>query len=74
MGTFGYCPCFERADGTKTFFGVGYTGGHTWVTYVPSLDLTVGVDVYDDLWSEGRFGAVNDLIVMIAETASRVAI
>jgi CubicO group peptidase (beta-lactamase class C family) len=73
-GSYGYCPCYEQADGTKTFFGVGYTGGHTWVAHVPSLGVTVGVDVYDTLWSDGRYGAVNELIVELAHAAARVPV
>jgi CubicO group peptidase (beta-lactamase class C family)/peptidoglycan/LPS O-acetylase OafA/YrhL len=71
-GSFGFCPCVEDESGARTYFGIGYTGGHTWLSYVPSLGVTVGIDVFDTLSSPGRYDSVNDLATLIARTAARV--
>ena len=33
---------------------------------------SASIDIYDDLWSEDRYNAVNDLAVRIAELAAAI--
>jgi CubicO group peptidase (beta-lactamase class C family) len=70
LGTMGYCPCSIVGDGEKEFFSIGYTGGRTFVATVPTLGVTVGIDIGDSLWIDDRFAEVNDLATEIARLAA----
>lgn len=64
-GTFGFCPCHLDSEGNPQFFAVGYYGATTLLGYVPTLDLTVAVDLTDSLGVNGGYDAVTMLFEMI---------
>lgn len=72
LGAFGFCPCTIEPDGSRSFFAVGYTGGHTWVGYIESLGITIAIDLYDTIWSDGRYDAVSGLAAALASVAASV--
>jgi CubicO group peptidase (beta-lactamase class C family) len=68
-GTFGFCPCRLDDTGTPRFFAIGYYGATTLLAYVPTLDLTVAVDLVDSLGLNGGYDSVTTLFVMLEELA-----
>jgi len=68
-GTFGFCPCRLDAAGTPRFFAIGYYGATTLLGYVPTLDLTVAVDLVDSLGENGGYDSVTELFLMLEELA-----
>ena len=68
-GTFGFCPCRLDATGTPRFFAIGYYGATTLLGYVPTLDLTVAVDLVDSLGLNGGYDSVTTLFEMLEELA-----
>jgi CubicO group peptidase (beta-lactamase class C family)/peptidoglycan/LPS O-acetylase OafA/YrhL len=68
-GTMAYCPCVRRADDGVDVFALGYTGGTTWLAYVPEHDVALVVDVtggvHDDHW-----GPVADLLQRVAQRSA----
>ena len=66
-GTFGFCPCRLDAEGNPRFFAIGYYGATTLLGYVPTLDLTVAVDLVESLGVNGGYDAVTMLFEMIEE-------
>ena len=66
-GTFGFCPCRLDDAGNPRFFAVGYYGATTLLGYVPTLDLTVAVDLVDSLGLYGGYDAVTLLFEMLDE-------
>jgi CubicO group peptidase (beta-lactamase class C family)/peptidoglycan/LPS O-acetylase OafA/YrhL len=66
-GTFGFCPCRLDSEGNPRFFATGYYGATTLLGYVPTLDLTVAVDLVDSLGVNGGYDAVTMLFEMIEE-------
>jgi hypothetical protein len=64
-GTMSYCPC-DRAepDGVEPF-AIGYTGGTTWVAYVPRHDVALVVDVTGGV-HEDHWGPVESLMQVLA--------
>jgi CubicO group peptidase (beta-lactamase class C family)/peptidoglycan/LPS O-acetylase OafA/YrhL len=66
-GTFGFCPCRIDSEGNPKFFAIGYYGATTLLGYVPTLDLTVAVDLVDSLGVNGGYDAVTILFEMIEE-------
>jgi CubicO group peptidase (beta-lactamase class C family)/peptidoglycan/LPS O-acetylase OafA/YrhL len=44
-GINGFCPCVEQPDGSRTFFGVGYSSSAARLTYVPDRDVIVVVQL-----------------------------
>jgi len=66
-GTFGFCPCRIDAAGNPKFFSIGYYGATTLLGYVPTLDLTVAVELVDSLGVNGGYDAVTMLFEMIDE-------
>ena len=66
-GTFGFCPCRIDAAGNPKFFAIGYYGATTLLGYVPTLDLTVAVDLVDSLGVNGGYDAVTMLFEMLEE-------
>ena len=66
-GTFGFCPCRIDSEGNPRFFAIGYYGATTLLGYVPTLDLTVAVDLVDSLGVNGGYDAVTMLFEMIEE-------
>ena len=68
-GTFGFCPCRLDDTGTPRFFAIGYYGATTLLGYVPSLDLTVAVDLVDSLGLNGGYDSVTTLFETLEELA-----
>jgi CubicO group peptidase (beta-lactamase class C family)/peptidoglycan/LPS O-acetylase OafA/YrhL len=68
-GTFGFCPCRLDDTGTPRFFATGYYGATTLLGYLPSLDLTVAVDLVDPLGVNGGYDSVTTLFEMLEELA-----
>jgi CubicO group peptidase (beta-lactamase class C family)/peptidoglycan/LPS O-acetylase OafA/YrhL len=66
-GTFGFCPCRIDSEGNPKFFAIGYYGATTLLGHVPTLDLTVAVDLVDSLGVNGGYDAVTMLFEMIDE-------
>jgi hypothetical protein len=66
-GTFGFCPCRLDDAGNPRFFAIGYYGATTLLAYVPTLDLTVAVDLVDSLGINGGYDSVTLLFEMIEE-------
>ncbi|MDP1803813.1 MAG: serine hydrolase [Acidimicrobiales bacterium] len=66
-GTFGFCPCRLDSEGNPRFFAIGYYGATTLLGYVPTLDLTVAVDLADSLGVNGGYDAVTMLFEMIED-------
>ena len=66
-GTFGFCPCRIDSEGNPRFFAIGYYGATTLLGYVPTLDLTVAVDLVESLGVNGGYDAVTMLFEMIEE-------
>jgi CubicO group peptidase (beta-lactamase class C family) len=66
-GTFGFCPCRLDSEGNPRFFATGYYGATTLLGYVPTLDLTVAVDLVDSLGVNGGYDAVTMLFEMIED-------
>ncbi len=64
-GTFGFCPCRLDSEGNPRFFAIGYYGATTLLGYVPTLDLTVAVDLVESLGLNGGYDAVTMLFEMI---------
>ena len=67
LGTFGFCPCRLDSEGNPRFFAIGYYGATTLLGYVPTLDLTVAVDLVDSLGLNGGYDAVTMLFEMIED-------
>ncbi|HUR23961.1 MAG TPA: hypothetical protein VMZ73_08845, partial [Acidimicrobiales bacterium] len=67
MGTFGFCPCRLDSEGNPRFFATGYYGATTLLGYVPTLDLTIAVDLDDSLGLNGGYDAVTMLFEMIED-------
>jgi CubicO group peptidase (beta-lactamase class C family) len=67
LGTFGFCPCRLDSEGNPRFFATGYYGATTLLGYVPTLDLTVAVDLVDSLGVNGGYDAVTMLFEMIED-------
>ena len=65
LGTFGFCPCRLDSEGNPRFFATGYYGATTLLGYVPTLDLTVAVDLVDSLGVNGGYDAVTMLFEML---------
>ena len=66
-GTFGFCPCRLDSEGNPRFFAIGYYGATTLLGYVPTLDLTVAVELVDSLGLNGGYDTVTVLFEMIEE-------
>lgn len=64
-GTFGFCPCRLDSEGNPRFFAIGYYGATTLLGFVPTLDLTVAVDLVESLGVNGGYDAVTTLFEMI---------
>jgi CubicO group peptidase (beta-lactamase class C family)/peptidoglycan/LPS O-acetylase OafA/YrhL len=69
-GALGYCPCRVDAEGNRSFFAIGHTGGTSYVVWAPSLDLTIAVDLSQSLWAEHRAEAVLELVRRIERVAT----
>jgi hypothetical protein len=67
-GTMSYCPC-TRPDADRVEpFAIGYTGGTTWVAYVPRYDVVVVADVTGGVHND-HWGPVESLVQFVAEHA-----
>jgi CubicO group peptidase (beta-lactamase class C family)/fucose 4-O-acetylase-like acetyltransferase len=66
-GTFGFCPCRLDDAGNPRFFAIGYYGATTLLGYVPTLDLTVAVDLVDSLGINGGYDSVTMLFEMLED-------
>ncbi len=64
-GTIGFCPCRIDAGGVPQFFAIGYYGQTTLLAYLPTLGLTVAVDLVDSLGSSGGYAEVTTLFEML---------
>ncbi|MFP5318684.1 MAG: serine hydrolase [Acidimicrobiia bacterium] len=64
-GTFGFCPCRFDDWGVPRFFAVGYYGATTLLAYLPSIDMTLAIDLVDSLWEDDQYAPVTDLVERI---------
>jgi len=64
-GIFGFCPCRFDGEGVPRFLAAGYYGATTLLAYLPSLDMTLAIDLVDSLWEDDQYAPVSDLIERI---------